>query len=162
MSRGFNKSVIVGNVARDPDIRYLSTGKDKFARLAVAVGRQWKNRDTGEIMKQVDFIPVLAWNFHADLAEKYIKKGSSVLVEGRIQVKKFTDSKTGADRWSTDVVAENIVLLGGRRDDNQQGGAPNGGGSAQPAKGAESQADDDAAGFEYAGDYEAGDVDVPF
>ena len=139
MSSGFNKAVIMGNAARDPEIRYLSSGKDRVARFAVAVGRQWKNRETGETVTQTDFIPVVAWNFHAELAEKYIiKKGSAVLVEGRIQVKKFTDAKTGTDRWSTDVVAENIVLLGGRRDDNQQAGQGRGSdsGSGQPAEGA--------------------------
>lgn len=117
MSRGFNRVVLMGNLARDPDVRFTPS-KQKVARITVAIGRQWKNKATGELQSHTDFIPVVAWSFSADLCEKYLKKGRPVLVEGRITVRDFDDVKTGQHRWVTEVIAENIVLLGsGRRDD---------------------------------------------
>ena len=118
MARGFNRVVIMGNLARDPDVRF-TPNKQKFARFTVAVGRQRKNRATGELQNQTDFIPVVSWGFTADIVEKYLSKGRPVLVEGRITVRSFDDPKTGQRRWMTEVVAENVVLLGsGRRDSN--------------------------------------------
>ena len=121
MSRGFNKSILLGNLARDPDVRHTQN-KQKVARFTVAVGRQWKNKQTGETETQTDFIPIIAWAFLADLAENYLRKGKSVLVEGRMQVREYEDQKTGGRKWATEIVAEGITMLpGGKRDDDQQG-----------------------------------------
>ncbi len=121
MSRGFNRVILMGNLARDPDVRFTPS-KQKVARITVAVGRQWKNKMTGELQSQTDFIPVVAWGFSADLCERYLRKGRPVLVEGRMQVRDFDDPKTGTHRWVTEVVAENITLVsGGRRDDEMEG-----------------------------------------
>ncbi len=124
MSRGFNKVILMGNLARDPDIR--STGsQQKVARITVAVGRQWKDKVSGETKTQTDFIPVVAWAFLADVCEKYTSKGKPVLVEGRMQVREYNDQKTGERKWATEVVAENITLLpSGRRDDDSYGDIP--------------------------------------
>ncbi|NLV82036.1 MAG: single-stranded DNA-binding protein [Synergistaceae bacterium] len=111
MARGYNRVVIMGNLARDPDVRF-TPNKQKLARITVAVGRQWKNKATGEQQSQTDFISVVAWGFTADICEKYLKKGRPVLVEGRISVRDFDDVKTGQHRWVTEVVAESVVLLG--------------------------------------------------
>lgn len=112
----------MGNLARDPDVRF-TPNKQKVARITVAIGRQWKNKVTGELQSHTDFIPVVAWGASADLCERYLKKGRPVLVEGRITVRDFDDIKTGQHRWVTEVVAENIVLLSsGRRDDEGSGG----------------------------------------
>lgn len=119
MSRGFNKVILLGNLARDPDIRH-TPAKQKVARFSVAVGRQWKNKQTGETESHTDFIPVVAWAFLADLSENYLRKGKPVLVEGRLQVREYEDQKTGGRKWATEVVAEGITLLpGGKRDDDQ-------------------------------------------
>lgn len=122
MSRGFNKVMLIGNLARDPDVRMTPT-KQKVARITVAVGRQWKNKNTGEMQNQTDFIPVVAWSFLADLCEQYLRKGRPVFVEGRMQVREYTD-KTGARKWATEVVAENMVLLSSGRRDDQYGEIP--------------------------------------
>lgn len=112
----------MGNLARDPDVRFTPS-KQKVARITIAIGRQWKNKATGELQSHTDFVSVVAWSFHADLCERYLKKGRPVLVEGRISVRDFDDAKTGQHRWVTEVVADNIVLLSsGRRDD--EGYAP--------------------------------------
>lgn len=115
----------MGNLARDPDIRHTPS-KQKVARITVAVGRQWKNKMTGETQSQVDFIPVVAWTFLADICERFLRKGKPVLVEGRMQVREYEDIKTGTRKWATDVVAENLTLLpSGRRDgENSYGDIP--------------------------------------
>lgn len=119
MARGYNRVVIMGNLARDPDVRF-TPNKQKLARMTVAVGRQWRNKATGELQNQTDFIPVVAWSFTADICEKYLKKGNPVLVEGRMSVRDFDDPKTGQRRWITEVVAESVVLLSsGRRRDEE-------------------------------------------
>ncbi|MDL2297565.1 single-stranded DNA-binding protein [Synergistaceae bacterium OttesenSCG-928-D05] len=122
MARGYNRVVLMGNLARDPDVRFTPS-KQKVARITVAIGRQWKNKATGELQSHTDFVNVVAWSFLADLCERYLKKGRPVLVEGRISVRDFDDVKTGQHRWVTEVVADNIVLLSsGRRDDEGQTG----------------------------------------
>ena len=119
MSRGFNKVILMGNLARDPDIRH-TPNKQKVARFSVAVGRQWKNKQTGETQTQTDFIPIVAWAFLADLAENYLRKGKPVLVEGRLQVREYEDPKTGGRKWATEVIAEGVTMLSaGKRDDDQ-------------------------------------------
>lgn len=124
MSRGFNKIILMGNLARDPDIRHTPS-KQKVARITVAVGRQWKNKTTGELQSQTDFIPVVAWAFLADVCDRYLRKGKPVLVEGRLQVREYEDPKTGGRKWATEVIAENLTMLpSGRRDDDSLNGPP--------------------------------------
>lgn len=118
MSRGFNRVVLLGNLAKDPDIR-ATQSKQKVARLTVAVGKQWKDKQTGEQKSHTDFINVSAWGFTADIAEKYLSKGKPVLIEGRISVRDYDDEKTGKHVWITEVMAENITLLGGGQGNGQ-------------------------------------------
>ena len=123
MSRGYNRVVLMGNLARDPDIRH-TPNKQKVARITVAVGRQWKNKVTGELQSQTDFIPVVAWSNLADLCDRFLRKGKPVLVEGRIQVREYEDTKTGARKWATDVIADNMVLLSSGRREDEYGEIP--------------------------------------
>lgn len=115
MARGFNKAIIVGNLARDPQLRYTAS-KSAVASFSVAVNRSWKGKN-GEIQEAVDFIPIVVWGPQAENCERYLRKGSAVLVEGRIQVRSY-DDKTGNKRYVTEIVSENIQFLsGGRRDE---------------------------------------------
>lgn len=109
MVRGFNKVVIMGNLTRDPEIRYTSSNR-ALARFNVAVNRTWKGRD-GAVQEQTDFIPVVVWGPQAESCEKYLAKGRPVLVEGRIQTRSY-EAKTGEKRYVTEVQAENVVFLG--------------------------------------------------
>lgn len=102
----------MGNLTKDPDVRF-TPNKQKVARFTVAIGRQWKDKSTGQMQNHTDFINVVAWSFTADICEKYLKKGKPVLVEGRISVRDYDDPKTNQKRWVTEVVADNIVLLSG-------------------------------------------------
>lgn len=134
--RGLNRVYLLGNLAKDPDIR-ATQSKQKVARITVAVGKQWKDKQTGEQKSHTDFINVSAWGFTADICEKYLSKGKPVLIEGRISVRDYDDEKTGRHVWITEVMAENITLLGGG-----QGSGQNAGGS-EPQSRAETQSSAD-------------------
>jgi single-strand binding protein len=95
----------MGNLARDPDVRF-TPNKQKVARITVAIGRQWKNKATGELQNHTDFVNVSAGVLRQISANAISKKGRPVLVEGRISVRDFDDPKTGQHRWVTEVVAE--------------------------------------------------------
>ncbi|WP_352425771.1 single-stranded DNA-binding protein [Aminomonas paucivorans] len=173
MSRGFNKVILMGNLAKDPDVRYTPS-KQKVARITVAVGRQWKSK-TGEIQNHTDFIQVVAWAFSADICEKYLRKGRPVLVEGRLSVRDFDDARTGQHRWVTEVVADSLTLLpGGKRDEEGEPfrasapsyGAPR---TAAPQEDLGSLRDEKGFGDEFPLDFSEipdegtpGDVDIPF
>ena len=111
--RGFNKAIVMGNLARDPEVRYTATNQ-AVARITVAVSRKWKG-EHGEVQEQVDFIPVVVWGALAGLAEKYLAKGAGVLVEGRLSVRSY--EKDGQKRYATEVVAQTLQFVGGRRED---------------------------------------------
>jgi len=123
MARGFNKVVLMGNLARDPEIRY-TVDKRAWVRFTVAVGYTWKNKN-GEIQNEADFIPVVVWGAKAETCARYLKKGSAVMVEGRIKVRSY-DAKDGSGkRYSTDVEASDVLFVGPRRaaDGEDLGGA---------------------------------------
>lgn len=109
MARGFNKAIIIGNLARDPELRFTQGGQ-ALAKFSVAVNRQWKDK-SGELQKEVDFIPVAIWGKMAENCDRYLRKGSAVLVEGRIHV--GTYEKDGQKRYHTDIVAQTVQFLGG-------------------------------------------------
>ena len=113
MSRGFNKVILMGNLAKDPDVRYTPS-KQKVARITVAVGRQWKSK-TGEIQNHTDFIQVVAWAFSADICEKYLRKGSKVYVEGKLQTRTWEDKNVGGKRYATEVLVDRFLMLDGRQ-----------------------------------------------
>ena len=127
MARGFNKAIIIGNLARDPEIRYTASGK-AVARITVAVNRQWKSQD-GESREEVDFIPAVVWGKMAENVDRYLKKGSSLLVEGRISVRNF-EGKDGQKKYMTEIVVDfggSVQFLGGgnRQNDGENGGYQN-------------------------------------
>lgn len=144
MSRGYNRVILMGNLAKDPDVRYV--GQTKTARITVAVGREWKDRQSGQKQSHTDFVSVVAWGFNADLCETYLRKGRPILVEGRVSVRDFDDSKTGQHRWVTEVVADNLILMpGGKREGGSAG--PGGGDDFPPEDGPSGPGGPDMAPF---------------
>jgi len=115
--RGFNKVILVGNLARDPEVRYTAS-KQAVARFSVAVNRQWKGQN-GEVQEQVDFIPVVVWGAQAENCERYLAKGRGVLVEGRLSIRSY--EKDGQKRSATEVVAQSVQFLGGARREGDEG-----------------------------------------
>jgi len=114
--KGYNKVVLIGNVSRDPELRY-TINKRAYVRFSVAVGYSWKDQN-GEIKENVDFIPVVAWGPLAEFCGKYIKKGSGVLVEGRIQTGSYEAKDGSGKRYTTDVLASTVQFVGSKRDDS--------------------------------------------
>ena len=114
MSRGYNKVILMGNLARDPEVRY-TVDKRASARFTIAVNRTWKDRD-GKLQSQADFIPVVVWGPQAENCEKYLRKGQSALVEGRISVRSY-DGTDGTRKYVTEVNAQDVTFLGGKKDE---------------------------------------------
>ena len=113
MARGFNKVVLMGNLARDPEIRY-TVDKRAGVRFTIAVGYSWKNKN-GEFQEGTDFVPVVAWGPLADRCGRYLKKGSAVLVEGKIKVRSYEARDGSGKKYSTDVAADEVLFVGPKR-----------------------------------------------
>lgn len=118
-----NKVILVGNLGRDPEMRYSPDGT-AICNISLATTSQWKDRATGEKREETEWHRVVFYNRLAEIAGEYLKKGRAVYLEGRLKTRKWQDKQTGADRYSTDIVADQMQMLGGRDDD---------GGSSQPA-----------------------------
>jgi len=110
--------MLIGNVGQDPEVRYLDNSQAKVARLRLATTERFTDRN-GESRENTEWHTVTCWRRLADLVEKYVKKGTQIYVEGRLQTREWTDN-TGAKRYSTEISADNVQLLG-RRSDGQGG-----------------------------------------
>jgi single-strand DNA-binding protein len=128
MARGVNKAIIVGTLGQDPEVRYTASGS-AVANLSVATNETWKDRQTGEAQERTEWHRIVMFGKLAEIAQQYLKKGSQAYFEGRIQTRKWQD-QSGNDRYSTEIVANEMQMLGGR------GG---GGGGAPADSGGESQ-----------------------
>lgn len=115
-----NKVIIVGNLGRDPEIRYMPSG-DSIANIAVATSFKSKDRQTGEQKELTEWHRISFFGRLAEIVGQYLKKGSSVYVEGRLQTRKYTD-KDGIERYATDIIAENMQMLGSRAGDDDGAG----------------------------------------
>jgi single-strand DNA-binding protein len=122
MARGINKVIIVGNLGNDPETRYMPSGS-AVTNLTVATNESWKDKSTGETKDRTEWHKVAMFNRLAEIAAEYLRKGSQVYIEGKLRTRKWQD-KNGQDRWTTEIVADEMQMLGGR------GGS--GGGSASP------------------------------
>jgi single-strand DNA-binding protein len=125
-----NKVIIVGNLGRDPEIRYMPSG-DAIANIAVATSYRSKDRNTGEQKEQTEWHRISFFGRLAEIVGQYLKKGSSVYVEGRLQTRKYTD-KDGVEKYATDIIAENMQMLGGRSGGMGGGDAMDDGGYDAP------------------------------
>ncbi|MDC8758085.1 single-stranded DNA-binding protein [Janthinobacterium fluminis] len=131
-----NKVIIVGNLGRDPEIRYMPSG-DAIANIAVATSYRSKDRNTGEQKETTEWHRISFFGRLAEIAGQYLKKGSSVYVEGRLQTRKYTD-KDGVEKYATDIVAEQMQMLGGRQGMGGGDGMDDGGGSYENSRPASS------------------------
>ncbi len=112
MARGINKVIIVGNLGADPDSRAMPSG-NAVTNISVATSESWNDRDTGEKQEKTEWHRVVFFNRLAEIAAQYLKKGSQVYVEGKLQTRKWED-KEGNERWTTEVVANQMQMLGDR------------------------------------------------
>ncbi|NLC35929.1 MAG: single-stranded DNA-binding protein [Alcaligenaceae bacterium] len=117
-----NKVILVGNLGRDPEVRYSPDGA-AICSISIATTSQWKDKRTGERREETEWHRVVFYNRLAEIAGEYLKKGRSVYIEGRLKTRKWQDKETGADRYSTDIIADQMKMLGGRDDVQQNAGA---------------------------------------
>lgn len=120
MARGFNKVILMGNLARDPETRY-GTDRRACTRFTVAVNSTWKDK-SGEKQESVDFINVVVFGPMAESCEKYLSKGRPVLVEGRLHTSSYEAKDGTGRRYSTDVIASGVTFLGGNKSDGDRSG----------------------------------------
>lgn len=145
MSRGINKVILVGNIGADPEIKYTAGGA-AVCTLSVATSESWKDKQSGEQQERTEWHRVKMFGKLAEIAGEYLKKGAQVYIEGSIRTDKYTD-KEGVQRYSTDIIANEMQMLGGK----PQGAAQGSGGQTRPAS-------QKSTGGSVAGD----DEDIPF
>ena len=144
MARGINKVIIVGNLGADPDSRAMPSG-NAVTNISVATSESWNDRDSGEKKEKTEWHRVVFFNRLAEIAAQYLKKGSQVYVEGKLQTRKWED-KEGNERWTTEVVANQMQMLGDRMSGDM---------SNDNASSSQSSSDNDNPDIEF-------DDDIPF
>jgi len=125
MANGINKVILVGNLGKDPEIRHLPSG-GAVANLVIATSESWKDKQTGEQKEKTEWHRVTMFNRLGEIAEKYLKKGSKVYLEGKLQTRKYP-GPDGLDRYATEVIANEMQML-----DSRGGSAPQQAGRQQP------------------------------
>ena len=164
MAGSVNKVILVGNLGRDPEVRSLQDG-NKVANLSLATSETWRDRDSGERRERTEWHRVVIFNERlADVAEKYLRKGSKVYIEGQLQTRKWTD-QGGQDRYSTEVVLQRfrgeLTMLDTRGGGGDFGGGEGdyGGGGAGGGAGGDTSGDQGGGGGPGGGDL---DDEIPF
>ena len=125
MARGVNKVILVGNLGKDPEVRYMSNG-NAVCNAVLATSESWKDKQTGEQKEKTEWHNIVFYRRLAEIAGEYLKKGSQVYIEGKLQTRKWQD-KSGNDRYTTEIIANEMQMLGSR---GGGGSADFGGGSA--------------------------------
>jgi single-strand DNA-binding protein len=147
MARGINKVILIGHLGADPETRYMPSGS-AVTNLRLATSESWKDKNTGEQQERTEWHNVVMFSRLAEIAAEYLRKGSQVYIEGRLRTRKWQDKSDGHDRYTTEIVANEMQMLGGR-----PGGA---GASSSPPARAVAEAE---AGPTGGGDF---DDDIPF
>ncbi len=127
----FNKVILLGNLTRDPQVRYIQSGS-AVAEIGLAVNRSWYDKQSNQRKEEVTFIDVTLWGRQAEIAGEYLAKGRSVLIEGYLKLDSWDDKESGQKRSKLRVVCENMTMVGGRTEGGGPGGGgpPRGGGNA--------------------------------
>lgn len=120
MARGINKVILVGNLGNDPEVRYANNGA-AIANISVATSESWKDKNTGEQVDKTEWHRVVMFNRLGEIAGEYLKKGSKVYIEGKLQTRKWQD-QSGQDRYTTEIVANEMQMLDSRGDSMNAGG----------------------------------------
>ena len=166
-----NKVIIVGNLGRDPEVRYTPNG-NAVCNVTVATSRQWKNKESGEKQEETEWHRVVFYDRLAEIAGEYLKKGRSIYVEGRLKTRKWQD-KEGKDQYTTEVIAMEMQMLGSREGmgggassedrggEDYAGGGGGGGGGQRSAPAARPAANRPAASKPATG-FDNMDDDIPF
>lgn len=145
MARGINKVILVGNLGNDPETRYTPSGS-AITTISVATSEQWTDKQTGQKQERTEWHRVKFFGRLAEIAGEYLKKGRQVYVEGSLRTDKYTD-KQGIERYTTDIIANEMQMLGGMG----EGGGGAGGGGGQRGGGQRSGAGGGGGGYDRGG-----------
>lgn len=126
MARGINKVILVGNLGADPDTRYMPSGK-AVTNIRIATSESWKDRQTGDQQERTEWHSIVMYDKLGEIAAEYLRKGSQVYIEGKLRTRKWQD-KEGKDRYTTEIIADQMQMLGGRGGAGGSGGGSSGGG----------------------------------
>jgi single-strand DNA-binding protein len=123
MAKSLNKVMLIGNLGKDPELRYTPSGV-AVATFSIATNESWKDQD-GNTQERTEWHNIVAWRKLAEICGEYLKKGKKVYIEGRIQTRSYDDKNTGAKKYITEIVADNLIMLdgGGRAAADNSGGA---------------------------------------
>ncbi len=122
-SRGVNKVILVGNLGNDPEVRYMPNG-NAVANLSIATSESWKDQQ-GQLQEKTEWHKVTMYRRLAEIAGEYLKKGSQIYLEGKLQTRKWQDQQ-GNDRYTTEVIADQLQMLGGKNEGGNAGGGQGG------------------------------------
>jgi single-strand DNA-binding protein len=139
MARGVNKVILIGNLGADPEVRYTANNA-AVTTIRVATSESWRDKQTGELQERTEWHRVKFFGRLAEIAGEYLKKGRQVYIEGSLRTDKYTD-KDGVERYTTDIIANEMQMLGGAGGGNGDGGVGGGGGRGgdRPARAAPSE-----------------------
>ena len=157
MARGVNKVILVGNLGNDPDIRYTAGGA-AVANISLATTDSWKDKESGEQQDRTEWHRIVFFGRLAEIVGEYLRKGSQVYVEGRLQTRKWQD-KSGNDRYTTEIVANEMQMLGGR---GGSGGGMGNNDQAPPPMSESSPGSGSGSGSAPAAGNDFVDDDIPF
>ena len=172
MARGVNKVILVGNLGRDPEVRY-TPGGSAVANVTIATSEQWKDKQTGDNQERTEWHRVVFFGRLAEIVSEYVKKGQQIYIEGSLRTNKWQD-QSGNDRYTTEIIASEMQMLGGRgggmdqgmdqsQNQYQQRQAPQGGGQRQaPQGGGQQQPQAQTTAAAQSGGFEDFDDDIPF
>jgi single-strand DNA-binding protein len=113
MAKGINKVILIGNLGADPEIRHMPNGA-AVANINLATSESWKDKNTGELQERTEWHRVVLFQRLAEIVAEYLKKGSKVYIEGRLQTRKWQDKTTGQDRYTTEIIANEMQMLDSR------------------------------------------------
>lgn len=151
MARSLNKVMLIGNLGKDPEVRYTPAGV-AVANFTIATNESWKDQD-GNLQERTEWHTIVAWRKLAEICAEWLKKGQKVYIEGKLQTRNYEDKNTGTKKYVTEIVADNMIMLDGRGgQDRQASGGPQSMAGADtdmgytketPAKGAGSKEEED-------------------
>ncbi|MEL7966335.1 single-stranded DNA-binding protein [Vreelandella neptunia] len=124
MARGLNECKFIGNVGQDPEIRFTPSGT-AVANLSLAVSEKWKDRQSGAVQEKTEWVRLVAFNKTAEIIQQYVTKGSKLYVSGKMQTRKWQD-QNGQDKYSTEIIINDLIMLDGKPQGGSQGNAPQG------------------------------------
>jgi len=149
MARGVNKVILVGHLGADPETRYMPSGS-AVTNIRIATSESWKDKGTGDQQERTEWHNVVMFARLAEIAAEYLRKGSQVYIEGRIRTRKWQDKTDGHDRYTTEIIANEMQMLGSR---------PGGAGASAPARGGSDRASPEPEPQPSSGEF---DDDIPF